>query len=98
MFVHVSVYVFYTCFMKVVDRPYNLTQLQYTDTGRTSSSTDPILPGVQYGSHYSVHSENKGSWIKGQCSQTPMDHFWKVMEQTLWKLILSLSSKHSTLW
>ena len=38
-----------TCYhteIEVVDKTFHLTQSQYTDTGSTSPSTDPITPGA----------------------------------------------------
>ena len=37
--------------MKVADQTFYLTQSQYTDTGPTSPSADPIKPGAWQGSH-----------------------------------------------
>ena len=37
----------------VADQTFYLTQSQYTDTGLTSPSTDPITPGAWQGSHWS---------------------------------------------
>ena len=39
--------------IEVVDQTH-LTQSQYTDTGLTSPSTDPITPGARQGSHWSA--------------------------------------------
>ena len=39
----------------VADRPFDLSRLQYTDTGPTSSSADPITPDGWQGSHWSVN-------------------------------------------
>ena len=36
---------------EVADQTFHLTQSQYTDTGSTSPSTDPITPGAWQGSH-----------------------------------------------
>ena len=36
---------------EVADQTFYLTQSQYTDTGPTSLSTDPITPGAWQGSH-----------------------------------------------
>ena len=36
------------------DQTFYLTQLQYTDTGPTSPSADPIMPGSWQGSHWSA--------------------------------------------
>ena len=38
---------------EVADQTFHLTQSQYTDTGPTSPSTDPITPGAWQGSHWS---------------------------------------------
>ena len=41
--------------IEVADQTIYLTQSQYTDTGPTSSSTDPIIKGVWQGSHWSAN-------------------------------------------
>ena len=41
--------------IEVVDQTFYLTQSQYTDTGPTSPSTDPITPGARQGSHWSAN-------------------------------------------
>ena len=40
---------------EVADQTFHLTQSQYTDTGPTSPSTDPITPGAWQGSHWSAN-------------------------------------------
>ena len=40
--------------IEVADQTFHLTQSQYTDTGPTSPSTDPITPGACQGSHSQV--------------------------------------------
>ena len=37
------------------DQTFYLTQSQYTDTGPTSPSADPITPGAWQGSHWSAN-------------------------------------------
>ena len=47
-----------TCYhteTEVADPTFYLTQSQYTDTGPTSPSTDPITPGASQGSHWSAN-------------------------------------------
>ena len=39
--------------IEVADQTFYLTQSQYTDTGPTSPSADPIMPGAWQGSHWS---------------------------------------------
>ena len=41
--------------IEVADQTFHLTHSQYTDTGRTSPSTDPIKPGAWQGSHWSAN-------------------------------------------
>ena len=41
--------------VEVADQTFYLTQSQYTDTGPTSPSADPITPGAWQGSHWSVN-------------------------------------------
>ena len=41
--------------IEVADQTFHLTQSQYTDTGPTSPSTDPITPGTWQGSHWSAN-------------------------------------------
>ena len=41
--------------IEAADQTFHLTQSQYTDTGPTSPSADPITPGAWQGSHWSVN-------------------------------------------
>ena len=41
--------------IEVADPTFYLTQSQYNDTGPTSPSADPIMPGAWQGSHWSAH-------------------------------------------
>ena len=41
--------------IEVADQAYCLTQSQYTNTGWTSPSADPITPGAWQGSHWSAN-------------------------------------------
>ena len=41
--------------IEVEDQMFYLTQSQYTDTGPTSPSADPIMPGAWQGSHWSAN-------------------------------------------
>ena len=47
-----------TCYhteIEVADQTFHLTQSQYTDTGPTSPSADPIWPGAWQGNHWSAN-------------------------------------------
>ena len=46
--------------IEVADPTFHLTQSQYTDTGPTSPSADPITPGAWQGSHRSANFEVTG--------------------------------------
>ena len=46
--------------IEVADQTFHLTQSQFTDTGPTSPSTDPITPGAWQGSHWSASFEVTG--------------------------------------
>ena len=46
--------------IEATDETFHLTQSQYTDTGPTSPSTDPITPGARQGSHWSANFEVTG--------------------------------------
>ena len=46
--------------IQVADPTVYLTQSQYTDTGLTSPSADPITPGAWQGSHWSANFEVTG--------------------------------------
>ena len=46
--------------IEIADQPFYLTQSQYTDTGPTSPSADPITPGAWQGSHWSANFEVTG--------------------------------------
>ena len=52
--------------IEVADPTFYLTQSQYTDTGPTSPSTDPITPGAWQGSHWSANFE-----VTGMTRSTP---------------------------
>ena len=41
--------------IEAADQTFYLTQSQYTDTGPTSPSADPITPGAWKGSHWSAN-------------------------------------------
>ena len=41
--------------IEVAGQTFHLTQSQFTDTGPTSPSTDPITPGAWQGSHWSAN-------------------------------------------
>ena len=41
--------------IEAADQTFRLTQSQYTDTGLTSPSADPITPGAWQGSHWSAN-------------------------------------------
>ena len=45
---------------EVADQTFYLTQSQYTDTGLTSPSADPITQGAWQGSHWSANFEVTG--------------------------------------
>ena len=60
---HASIYQGRTCTdnftcchteIEAADPTFHLTQSQYTDTGPTSPSADPITPGAWQGSHWSA--------------------------------------------
>ena len=44
--------------IEVADQYIHLTQSQYTDTGPTIPSTDPIKPGAWQGSHWSANFQS----------------------------------------
>ena len=46
--------------IEVADQTFYLTDSQYTDTGSTSPSADPITPGAWQGSHWSANFEVTG--------------------------------------
>ena len=46
--------------IQVAHQTFHLTQSQYTDTGPTSPSTDPLTPGAWQGSHWSANFEVTG--------------------------------------
>ena len=46
--------------IEVADQTSHLTQSQYTDTGLTSPSTDPITPRALQGSHWSANFKVTG--------------------------------------
>ena len=52
--------------IEVADQTFYLTQSQYTDTGPTSPSADPITPGAWQGSHWSANFEVTGMTRPGK--------------------------------
>ena len=52
--------------IEVADQSFYLTQSQYTDTGPTSPSTDPIMPGAWQGSHWVVTGMTRSGKIPSQ--------------------------------
>ena len=52
--------------IEVADQTFYLTQSQYTDTGPTSHSADPITPGAWQGSHWSASFEVTGMTRPGK--------------------------------
>ena len=46
--------------IEAADQTFYLTQSQHTDTGPTSSSTDPVTPGAWQSSHWSANFEVTG--------------------------------------
>ena len=60
--------------IEVADPTFYLTQSQYTDTGPTSPSADPIMPGAWQGSHWSANFSVTGMTRKNPVAsgiQTP---------------------------
>ena len=49
--------------IEVADQTFYLTQSQYTDTGPTSPSADPITPGAWQGSHWSANFFKSLVWL-----------------------------------
>ena len=49
--------------IEAADQTFYLTQSQYTDTGPTSPSADPITPGVWQGSHWSANFFKSLVWL-----------------------------------
>ena len=52
--------------IEVADQTFCLTLSQYSDTGPTSPSTDPITPGAWQGSHWSASFEVTGMTRPGK--------------------------------
>ena len=52
--------------IEAADQTFHLTQSQYTDTGPTSPSADPITPGAWQGSHWSANFEVTGRTRPGK--------------------------------
>ena len=58
---------------QVADQTFLLTQSQYTDTGPTSPSTDPVPPGAWQGSHWGANFEITGMTRPGKKSRRKRD-------------------------
>ena len=52
--------------MEVADPTFYLAQSQYTDTGPTSPSADPITPGAWQGCHWRATRSGMDKDSKGQ--------------------------------
>ena len=52
--------------IEVADPTFYLTPSQYTDTGPTSPSTDPVTPGAWQGSHWSANFQVTGMTRPGK--------------------------------
>ena len=52
--------------IEVADQTFYLTQSQYTDTGPTSPSADPLSPGAWQGNHWSANFEVTGMTRPGK--------------------------------
>ena len=59
--------------LKVADQTFYFTQPQYTDTGPTSLSADPITPDARQGSHRSSNVEATGMTRPGKKSRCKWD-------------------------
>ena len=53
---------------EVADQTYYITHSQYTDTGPTSPSADPIMPGAWQGRHWRANFEVTGMTRPGKIS------------------------------
>ena len=78
---HSSVYQRRTCsyncrcchiVVEVADQTLYLTQSQYTDTGPTNSSADPLAPGTWRGDHWSTNFEVTSMTQPGKRSTAKM--------------------------
>ena len=58
--------------IEVADQTFYLTQSQHTDTGPTSPSADPIMPGAWQGSHWSVNFKSL-VWLDPEKSRRKRD-------------------------
>ena len=59
-------YVLPQLYIEVADQTCHLTKSQYTDTGPTSSSTNPMMPGAWQGSHWRANFEVTGMTQPGK--------------------------------
>ena len=66
---------FTCCHTKIedADQTFYPTQSQYTDTGPTSPSADPITPGAWQGSHWNANFEVTGMTRPGKNSSRKRD-------------------------
>ena len=58
--------------IEVADQTFYLIQSQYTDTGPTSPSADPITPGAWQGSHWSANFKVTGMTRPGKIPDLPL--------------------------
>ena len=59
--------------IEVADQIFHFTQSQYTDTGPTSPSNDPITIGAWQGSYWSANFEVKGMTLPRKKSRRKRD-------------------------
>ena len=63
---------------EVADQTFYLTQSQYTDTGPTSPSADPITPGAWQGSHWIANFEVTGMTRPGKIPSQARFELWTL--------------------
>ena len=68
--------------IEVADQTFHLTQSQYTYTGPTSPSADPITPGAWQGSHWSANFEVTGMTLP---RKNPVASGIRTRDLPLWR-------------
>ena len=69
--------------IEVADPTFYLTQSQYTDTGPTSPSADPITPGAWQGSHWSANFLSH--WYMTRPQKNPVAGGIRTRDLPLWR-------------
>ena len=78
---------------EVADQTFYLTQSQYTDTGPTSPSADPMMPGTWQGSHQSANF-----WATGMTQAGTSWRKWELKPRSAAHGVDALTTRPMRRW